>query len=162
MLIEHARKNKKVDEIRVSLPPACDCQLPEMFLPARFLEIDRARDIGVPAAPDHEELPVLAVHKGERFHKIRSQYDVAVEVAEKFVPRHALRGVEEGPQNLGALGCAFDLRDMADAKLARSFRRTFLIAKENHLDVRMKECPALQRVALNHSVMSRKWLRRRK
>ena len=43
------------------------------------------------------------------------------------------------------------MRFVADSELRAGLRGAFIVSEQNHLDIRMQQCPALQRIALNNS-----------
>jgi len=53
------------------------------------------------------------------------------------------------------------VRLVAYAQFARGFPRPFIVAKEDHLDVRVQQHPALQRIALDDAAVASKGLPRR-
>src|SRR5215472_4114752 len=77
------------------------------------------------------------------------------------MPRDLLRPAKHRVQSLRPELVALHLRLVPDSQLFGDLCRSLLVAKQNHFHVRMEQCPALQRILLDDSVVSAERLRRR-
>jgi hypothetical protein len=107
------------------------------LLPIWCSKLQWLADVRIPAPPHHQESLVPTAHSFQRLAEVWEQNDVAVAVAQQVVPRQFLRLREDVIEPLTPKLVALDVRLVAQPELASCLRRTRIIAKQNHLYIRV-------------------------
>ena len=89
--------------------------------------------------------------------EVRREYDVAIDVAKDVVLGDLLGAVKKAVDPFESAFIALHVWLVPQAELSADFRRAFIIAEENNFCVRMQQCPALQRIPLDHFGLRTAW-----
>lgn len=141
-----------------TLNAAAMSQAKHALLPIGPREIDRSGNVSIPAATYHQKSRLGRTYHLEGGRELLRQNNVAVDIADEVVSSEPLCAVKDRVEPLRSAGIDNDICVMADTELGADCRSALVITKQDDIDVRMKQLPALQCVALDDGGVAAKCL----
>jgi len=130
------------------------------LFPAGSFKIDGLGNVRIPPAPDHQKFRHLPANSFKCVKEIRKQDNVAIQVANIVMPGKPLRFAKKIADIFEPGFVSLYIRLMPQSKLSARFCGSLVVAEQNHFYIRVHERPALERIPLNHPVVSPKRLGR--
>ena len=152
-------KGKIIDPLGGPLAVRAKSEITDLGGPIGAIEIQRLANIHIPAAAGHQKGIELASDTWQGRAEIVEQQDVAIHMAENFVPRECLRLIVNAGEILRAVTILAHLWHMADAQFAANFGSAGIVPEKNDFRIRMDALPTAQCVALDDVNVPREGLR---